>query len=128
MRIGQLAKAGNVGVETIRYYQRLGLLTEPKKPYSGFRNYVAEDLQRLKFIKRAQQLGFSLEDISGLLNLSSSACADVQALAGQKLDMVRQKISDLTRVADVLQGVLKQCSSRKSHQGCPIIEALNTGA
>jgi len=72
MRIGELARSVDVNIETIRYYQRIGLLTLPEKPYGGMRSYGDEDLQRLRFIRRAQQLGFSLEDIRELLELSSS--------------------------------------------------------
>ena len=74
MRIGELAKSVNVNVETVRYYQRIGLLELPQKPYGGTRYYSSEDLKRLRFIRRAQQIGFSLEDIRALLELSSSDC------------------------------------------------------
>ena len=127
MRIGQLAKSASVGVETVRYYQRLGLLTPPDKPHTGFRSYSKDDLARLKFVRRAQRLGFSLDDIAGLIELSNADCADVQVLARHKLDLVRQKLADLHRIADVLDGVLRQCTARGSHQGCPIIESLRTG-
>ncbi|MGH8457437.1 MAG: MerR family DNA-binding protein [Stenotrophobium sp.] len=128
MRISQLAKSAGVGVETVRYYQHLGLLTTPQKPHAGFRTYTEVDLARLRFIKRAQQLGFSLDDIAGMLRLSGAACPDVQALAHRKLDLVQRKIADLARIEGVLQDVLKRCSARKPHEGCPVIASLNSAA
>lgn len=126
MRIGQLAKSAGVGVETVRYYQRLGLLRLPDKPHTGFRSYSEDDLARMKFIKRAQRLGFSLADIAGLFKLSDSACTDVQVLARRRLSLVQKKIADLRRIEDVLGTVLQQCAGHRRHQGCPIIESLNT--
>ncbi|HWQ37955.1 MAG TPA: MerR family transcriptional regulator [Burkholderiales bacterium] len=124
MRIGELAKAVGVGVETVRYYQRIGLLPTPPKPYASFRSYTQSDVARLRFVKRAQQLGFSLEEIAGLVRLSSADCEDVQALARNKLRLVRDKIADLDRIAGVLESVLSSCARRKPHEGCPIIETL----
>lgn len=124
MRISGLARASGVGVETVRYYQRLGLLGTPEKPQGGFRSYDESDLIRLRFIRRAQQLGFSLEEIASLLRLSAADCDDVQTLAVRKLGLVQDKIRDLTRMAGVLEEVLSQCRARKPHEGCPIIETL----
>lgn len=124
MRIGELAKAVGVGVETVRYYQRIGLLPTPEKPYSSFRSYTEADATRLRFVRRAQQLGFSLEEIAELLRLSSANCEDVQALAKNKLHLVRDKVADLNRMAGVLESVLERCAQRKAHEGCPIIETL----
>jgi len=98
MRIGDLARTGDVNVETIRYYQRIGLLELPEKPYGGTRSYDEQDLQRLRFIRRAQQLGFSLEDIRELLELSSSDCERVEELAAQKLTEVKAKLRQLRRI------------------------------
>jgi MerR family mercuric resistance operon transcriptional regulator len=127
MRIGELAKTAGVGVETVRYYQRIGLLGTPAKPYGGARNYTDDHLARLRFIRRAQQLGFSLNDINALLRLSSADCEDVQALARRKLELIQGKITDLNRMAAVLEDVLARCATRRKHQGCPIIESLAGG-
>ena len=81
LRIGQLAKQANISVETIRYYERRGLIQRPTKPGAGYREYSGVILQRLRFIKRAKNLGFTLDEIENLLQLSQGACADVQALA-----------------------------------------------
>src|SRR5258707_12556970 len=124
MRIGELARSSDISVETIRYYQRIGLLKVPQKPYGGTRSYGTEDLQRLRFIRRAQQLGFSLHDICALLELSSSDCEQVQKLAAEKLNLVQEKLSQLRRIESVLAETLTQCAKRKGNQPCPIIESL----
>lgn len=124
MRIGELARSVGVSVETIRYYQRIGLLALPQKPYGGLRSYSTQDLQRLRFIRRAQQLGFSLEDIQALLELSSSDCDEVQKLATDKLSLVQEKLGQLRRIELVLAQTLKLCARRKGNQPCPIIETL----
>ena len=124
MRIGKLAKSAEVGVETIRYYQRIGLLRTPDKPYGHARTYTEADLARLRFIRRAQRLGFSLEEIANLLKLSAADCDNVQGLARRKLSLVREKIADLSRMAEVLEEALAHCTARKKYEGCPIIESL----
>jgi MerR family mercuric resistance operon transcriptional regulator len=101
MRIGELARSVDVNVETIRYYQRIGLLELPEKPYGGVRSYNDKDLQRLRFIRRAQLLGFSLEDIRELLALSSADCERVEKLAAEKLNQVNTKLRQLRRIQSV---------------------------
>lgn len=125
MRIGQLARAAGVGVETVRYYQRQALLRTPEKPYGGTRSYDESDLGRLRFILRAKDLGFSLKDIGRLLALSQRDCDDVQAIAHEKLAMVRAKLESLRRMEQALVGTLEKCQSRSPHSGCPIIETLS---
>jgi MerR family mercuric resistance operon transcriptional regulator len=124
MRIGELARSVDVSVETIRYYQRIGLLELPQKPYGHTRSYGSRDLQRLRFIRRAQQLGFSLEDIQALLELSGSDCQQVQTLASEKLNLVREKLRQLQRIESVLATTIERCAKRKGHQPCPIIQTL----
>ncbi len=125
MRIGELAKSGDVNVETIRYYQRIGLLGLPQKPYGGTRSYSSDDLRRLRFIRRAQQIGFSLEDVRALLELSSSDCKQVGKLAAEKLTLVHAKLTQLRRIESVLAKTVEQCARRKGNQPCPIIETLS---
>ena len=101
--IGALAETAGVNVETIRFYQRKGLMPEPEKPYGSIRRYGAAELARVRFIKSAQRLGFSLEEIGELLKLEDGArCSEARQLAEQKLVDVRQKLSDLQRIESVL--------------------------
>ncbi len=124
MRIGQLAKSAGVGVETVRYYQRIGLMPTPAKPYGGTRRYEPGDLGRLRFIRRAQGLGFSLTEIRALLALSADNCRGVQHIAARKLALVQGKIADLRRMEQALNGTLARCKKRRPHKPCPIIETL----
>lgn len=124
MRIGELARRAGVGVETVRYYHRIGLLPTPVRPSRGTRQYDADARRRLIFIRRAQGLGFSLEEIDGLLQLSRHDCANVQQIAWRKLDLVRDKIADLKRMEAVLTDALAACQARKPQAACPIIETL----
>ncbi|MBV8100542.1 MAG: MerR family transcriptional regulator [Verrucomicrobia bacterium] len=124
MRIGQLATSVGVNVETIRYYQRIGLLQLPQKPYGGVRSYNEDDLRRLHFIRRAQHLGFSLDDIRTLLQLSGSDCQQVQKLAAEKLKLVRGKLTQLRKIESALSKTIQQCARREAPEPCPIIETL----
>lgn len=124
MRIGELARSVNVSVETVRYYQRIGLLQLPPKPYGGTRSYRSEDLRRLRFIRRAQELGFALDDIRALLELSNSDCQQVQKLAAEKLSLVQEKLGQLRRIESVLEETLAQCAQREGNQPCPVIKSL----
>ena len=124
MRIGQLATSVGVNVETIRYYQRIGLLELPPKPYGGVRSYNEDDLRRLHFIRRAQHLGFSLDDIRTLLHLSSSDCRQVQKLAAEKLKLVGGKLTQLRKIESALSKTIQQCAKRRAPESCPIIETL----
>jgi MerR family mercuric resistance operon transcriptional regulator len=125
IRISELAKAAGIHVETVRYYQGLGLLPRPDRAHGRIRRYGADDLKRVRFIKRAQALGFSLEEIALLLGLSDGEhCAETQALAEKKLAMVEGKINDLTAIEKALKGLITECSKGSRKSGCPIIEAL----
>jgi MerR family mercuric resistance operon transcriptional regulator len=125
MRISELARSVDVNVETIRYYQRIGLLELPQKPYGGTRYYSSQDLKRLRFIRRAQQIGFSLQDIRALLELSSSDCKQVGKLPAEKLNLVHAKLMQLRRIESILLKTVDQCARRKGNQPCPIIETLS---
>ena len=122
--IGKLAKHAKVGVETIRYYQNFGLLQEPPKPDTGYRQYPKEALERLHFIKRAQELGFSLKEISRLLALGDNA-PESRAMAEEKLSTVRSKITHLVAVRTVLEGLIDQCDANPNATGSPIVSALS---
>lgn len=125
LTIGKLAEAAGVGVETIRFYQRSGLLPEPERPLSGYREYTIDDAKRIRFIKRAQTLGFSLEDIAGLLKLDGpQTCSSAHDLALEKLHVVKEKIEALASIRDVLQQLVRQCELKHKRGSCPIIQSL----
>ena len=124
LTIGQLAKEAEVNVETIRYYERRGLIERPDKPTTGYRQYSNDLLQQLFFIKRAKALGFNLDEIQNLLSLSVGHCTEIQSLAVQKLDQVRYKIKDLQRLEDVLSDLVRQCNASADEAHCPIVDAL----
>jgi MerR family mercuric resistance operon transcriptional regulator len=128
LTIGGLAKAAGVHIETIRYYQRRGLLAEPKRPPGGTRRYGSVDISRLRFVKTAQQLGFSLEEISNLLQLEDGAqCENVSALAEEKLKVVRAKITSLRKIETVLDQMIDRCHAHQGHTKCPLIASLHDG-
>ena len=125
IRISELAKEAGVHVETIRYYQGIGLLPRPRRGRGTIRRYGADELKRVRFIKRAQALGFSLAEIALLLGLSvGDHCAETKALAEMKLAMVEEKISDLAAIRNVLAGLVGECARGSRKSGCPIIGAL----
>lgn len=124
MTIGRLASKASINVETIRYYERRGLIKQPPKPKAGYRKYGGDTLQRLLFIKRAKTLGFSLDDIEKLLVLSEGRCADVQSIAEQKMKHIKAKAQDLLRLEDALEQLIRQCSNNVYEAHCPIIETL----
>ena len=122
MTIGNLARAAGVHVETIRFYQRRGLLPQPKRPPAGARRYGEEAAARLRFIRRAQDVGFSLDEVAELLRLDRG-CHDARALATAKLAAVERRIADLARMRKTLRALIGRCAQGDSG-GCPIIEAL----
>jgi MerR family mercuric resistance operon transcriptional regulator len=124
LTIGQLASSAEVNVETIRYYERRGLIERPAKPETGYRRYSKEVLHRLLFIRRAQTLGFKLDEIENLLFLSVGHCSEIQTLAEQKLDQVHHKIKDLLKLEDALSDLVRQCSESSDKAHCPIVETL----
>ncbi len=125
LTIGKLAKQANVTIETIRYYQRKGLLLEPDKPATGYRQYPATAISRLRFIKRAQQSGFTLKEISELLLLDNEHCQDVQKLAEQKRQQIDQQLADLTELRIAIDKLVKACQQDKSTHHCSIIDAFS---
>ncbi|ART52132.1 MULTISPECIES: Hg(II)-responsive transcriptional regulator [Pseudomonadota] len=125
LTIGGLADEAGVNVETIRYYQRRGLMPEPDKPAHGYRRYDATTVKRVRFIKRAQALGFTLEEIGGLLQLDEAhACAETRELASHKLAAIETKLADLAAMRKALTTLLCQCDAGAMKGNCPIIHAL----
>ena len=126
LTIGKLAEQAGVNVETIRYYQRRGLLDEPKKPLGGYRRYPSDTAKRVRFIKRAQALGFTLEEVAGLLRLDAAgACAETRELAAHKLVLIDEKLAELGTMRSGLAGLLAKCG-KNHHRACPIIQVLVT--
>jgi MerR family transcriptional regulator, mercuric resistance operon regulatory protein len=124
--IGHIARAAGVNVETVRYYQRRGLVNLPAKKARGFRYYTPETASRVRFIKRAQALGMSLKEVQRLLTLDAKgACKETRALAAAKLVLVESKLVDLARLRDVLQSLVAACDQPHG-ASCPIIEQLET--
>jgi MerR family mercuric resistance operon transcriptional regulator len=125
LTIGKLADAAGVNIETIRYYQRRGLLDEPPKPLGGHRRYSAEQAKRVRFIKRAQALGFTLDEIGMLLTLDSACgCSDTRALAARKRGLIERKMADLKAMYQALSDLIQQCDAGGSTTPCPIIDVL----
>jgi Hg(II)-responsive transcriptional regulator len=125
--IGQLAKRAKVNLETIRFYERKGLLPVPPRNKSGHRQYSVKDLRRTEFIKRTQSLGFSLQEISGLLSLrveSGRTCSDVKQRVKAKLIDIEEKIETLQRMKKVLKSLETNCPGTGPLNECPILETL----
>ena len=123
--IGRLAETAGVHVETVRYYQRRGLVTMPSRANGGFRRYSTSDVERLRFIKRAQSTGFSLAEIEALLTLrESQSCADTRALATRKLAIVEERLRDLRRLRLELKRWIDLCDHNPKHAPCPSIQKI----
>lgn len=126
MTIGRLAKRAGVGIDTIRFYERRGILPEPRRTASGYRLYRDDAVARIRFIRRAKELGFSLDEISLLLRLQDvgGPKAEVKQLTDRKIHTIDSKIQDLARMKHVLERLSGSCSGQGDVAGCPIIEAL----
>jgi Hg(II)-responsive transcriptional regulator len=124
LTIGKLAKAAGVGVETIRYYQQRGLLPVPESR-GAYRHYPAALGQRIRFIKRAQELGFSLDEVAELLSLEDGLDRQaIRQIAGQRLDEIRTRLADLQRMQQALSHLIDSCEHTGKELPCPIIETL----
>ncbi len=129
LSIGSIARAAGVNVETIRYYQRRGLLDEPSKPLGGHRRYAPSVAARVRFIKRAQHLGFTLEEVTDLLRLEDGqSCRDTRLLAERKLALIEARIAGLTRMRRTLKGLIAECAGGQRPRSCPIIATLSAQA
>ncbi len=126
LTIGSFATAAGVNVETIRFYQRKGLLQEPDRPYGSIRRYGETDVSRVRFVKSAQRLGFSLDEIAELLKLEDGThCREACLLAEHKLSSIREKLADLNRMQAALAKLLIACRSSKGNVSCPLVAALH---
>jgi MerR family mercuric resistance operon transcriptional regulator len=127
LTIGRLAEAAGVNLETVRYYERINLMQRPARPGRGHRVYESEHVQRLSFIRRARELGFSIEQIRTLLALaepSRASCAEVQKFAQTHLDEVRAKLADLAKLERILAESIARCSGKVA-PSCPVLEMLS---
>ena len=127
MQIGQIAKRAGVAIDTVRYYERHGLLRSPARQSSGYRLYEEQDVERLRFIRRAKSLGFTLNEIQELLALSGRReqdMAGLKAAASEKLADVEHRLAELTRIRDGLQTLVASCPGHGELDCCPILAAL----
>ena len=129
MTIGQVARQAGVGVETVRFYERTGLLTAPPRRASGYRQYAQEAVTRLQFIRRAKELGFSLKEITELLCLRvdpETTCGEVKQRAEAKIADIEAKLRDLQRMKEALATLVAACSGSGPTSQCPILDALES--
>lgn len=128
--IGDLSAESGVNIETIRYYERIGLVPRPRRTASGYRRYTMDDLSRLRFIRRTRDLGFGLPEVKALLALAGReprACGRAKAVAEVHLQAVRTRLADLRRMERVLSRLIRDCADGERPH-CPLIEALSTKA
>ncbi|HEX6807824.1 MAG TPA: MerR family transcriptional regulator [Gemmatimonadaceae bacterium] len=131
LTIGQVAKAAHVNVETIRYYEREGLIPEPPRTVAGYRQYTEDAVRRVRFMKRAQTLGFTLDEVGILLELRvrpGSACREAVAEANKAIERIDHKIAELTRMRSALGTLADACRGRRALRECPILDALEESA
>ncbi len=125
LTIGRLARSAGVNVETVRYYQRIGLIDEPAKPAQGYRRYPGSVVERIRFIKRAQELGFSLAEIGELLSLNDGDCDKARTIAEHKNKVIQQRIDSLSAIQRELAKLIKACRKNTTGQErCAIIATL----
>lgn len=129
LTIGQVAKLARIGIETVRFYEREGLIAEPPRRDSGYREYPPDVVARLTFIKRAQDLGFSLKEIAELLELRlhpEKPCSEVKERALSKISDIEAKIKDLKRMRGALVQLTESCIEDKRLSECPILDAFES--
>ncbi|MEE9159090.1 MAG: MerR family transcriptional regulator [Gammaproteobacteria bacterium] len=130
LTIGQVADRVGIGVETVRFYERKGLIEQPPRKDNGYRRYSEDAVARLRFIQRAKTLGFSLKEIGELLDIRrdpTTTCRDIQSRAESKLSDIEEKIEGLRRMSEVLIKLIDECAGEGPTSECPILEALDVG-
>ena len=124
--ISKIAKEIGINLETVRFYERKGLIEQPIKPLQGYRQYPIATVNRIRFIKRSQELGFTLKEIEGLLSLNDNPCNQVEELARKKLIAVKTKQADLLLLEKALLEHIGQCQNNEDESCCPIIDSLQS--
>lgn len=129
LTIGKVARRSGTATETIRFYEREGLLDEPARSPAGYRHYRADAIARLRFIRQAKELGFSLREVKELLSLRATpgkSCTDIKARAKRKIDDIERRIASLARMKRALVKLSAACSGKGPLSACPILEALES--
>ena len=130
LTIGEVAKAADVGVETLRFYEREGLIAPPARRRSGYRQYPPETVRRVRFIRRAKELGFTLKEIVDLLSMrvdADKSCAEVRALARAKISDIDRRITALARMKHAMERLARRCRGAGPTTECPILDAIDDG-
>lgn len=127
LTIGRMAEQAGVGIDTVRFYERRGLLPEPRRTAAGYRLYGEDSINRIRFVRRAKRLGFTLDEIENLLKLQDQGGrkSEVKEITTRKLQQIDAKIADLSRMRTVLETLATECSGRGNVSSCPIIEAIS---
>ena len=131
MRSSEVATKAQVNVQTLRYYERRGLLAEPQRTSSGYRVYTPDALQVVRFVKRAQQLGFTLDDIEDLLHLADGgpdSCQEAKAMARSRIADLQRRIDELAGMRDALARLVDTCDQPRRKRDCPILHDIQTAA
>jgi DNA-binding transcriptional MerR regulator len=131
MRSSQVAAQSGVGVQTLRYYERRGLLPKPRRSLAGYRSYDGEAVRLVRFVRHAQKLGFSLDEIGSLLSLAAGgpdSCTAARALAKEKAAELQEKIASLTAMRDSLEALILTCARRRDRRVCPLLDAIDNQA
>ena len=125
LTISRMAQEAEVNLETIRFYQRKGLIAKPERPYGGIRRYSGADVARVRFIKAAQRIGFTLDEIAQLLKLDDGAhCGEAREIAMHKLELIRRRLADLQSMEAALSELVKRCTASRGRVTCPLIASL----
>ncbi|WP_333894232.1 MerR family transcriptional regulator [Mycolicibacterium gadium] len=131
MRTSEVAAAAHVNTQTLRYYERRGLLPQPQRTPSGYRAYTADAVRVVRFVKRAQQLGFTLDDIEELLHLAGggpASCDDAKTMARSRIADLQHRIADLAGMRDALARLVDTCDQPRAQRDCPILHDIQTAA
>jgi MerR family mercuric resistance operon transcriptional regulator len=129
VRTSEVAAQAHVNSQTLRYYERRGLLPEPARTSSGYRDYGDDAVRVVRFVKRAQQLGFGLDDIEDLLHLAGGgpdSCDEARAMARGRIDDLQQRIDELAGMRDALSRLIETCSESRAERQCPILRDIET--